>query len=144
MAFFVFLFDMVFSIIGEKGEEGIMFFKKKVTFGLTKHVGEFQLRSQNEEISDCKKEDICLFLERMFKEWDEFVVLTPPQSIERVQFIQAAQASNGIRVELGIEKNGRCELFYKIYSCDDCLVVFLDFYCEGKIPALQDYQPVKF
>lgn len=121
-----------------------MFFKKKVTFGLTKHVGEFRLRSQNEEIVDCHEEDICLFLERMFKEWDEFVVLTPPQSIDHVQFIQAAQISNGIRVELGIEKNGRCELFYKIYSCDDCLAVFLDFYREGKIPALQDYQPVKF
>lgn len=122
-----------------------MWFKKKEkTFDTSIHRDCFILRNQTQEINDCEKRDIVYFLNIMFDDIQEFVVLQPLKPIHDVQFIQAAQAKNAIEVEVGIEKEGRCHLVYKNYSKEECQQIFLDFFSEGKLPSLEDYQPVEF
>jgi len=108
-----------------------MWFKKKTTF---------RLRNQNEEIQVCQEKDILRFLELVFYDSNEFIVLEPSQKIKDVAFIQAVQYQNDIEVEVSIKG----ELYYKYFDQAQCQQIFMDFFHHKQIPDLKDFQPVQW
>lgn len=117
--------------------------EKKICDSSTYH-GCFTLRNQTEEMNDCEENDIIRFLHIMFHNSQEFVVLTPAEPIQNIQFIQAAQTKNAIEVEVSVERGGHYALVYKNCQKEECQQIFLDFFFYGKGPSLKDYQPVQF
>lgn len=118
-------------------------FKKKKSFDVVDHQGQFILRNQCEELNNCSKEDILKFIDIMINDFNEFIVLTPPSAIHKVQFIQGALVNDGIDIQLSIQKGNRCYLYHKVCNKQECIDTFIDFY-NGVIPCLDDYKLLEF
>lgn len=118
-------------------------FKKEHEFKKTKHSGQFILRNQEKEIYDCSEEDLINFLDGIYNDDSEFIVLTPPSLIQDVAYIQAIYINGKMEIQLGIDKNNKTYLYYKKYDFDEGRDIFLDFYNHHEVPSRKGYKPLK-
>lgn len=75
---------------------------------------------------------------------NQFVTITSPQLQNDVRYIQACQLDKGIDIQLGVEKNGKTKLYHKVYSKEEAVSVFKDFYNQRFIPDMSLYELVEF
>lgn len=82
----------------------------------------FSLRSQADELSICSENNIAEFLQAMFENPEEFVVLSSHENPD--DYIQAVQAKQGIEVQFPIDG----VLSTKICTREECTQMFMDFF----------------
>lgn len=80
----------------------------------------------------------------MLEDENEFVVLTVGELLHQVRYVQAAQISDGIIVQLGIEEGGQTRLVEKKCTQEECLNIFREFYDSALVHNIEMYTPVKF
>ena len=103
----------------------------------------FKLENQNGALREFRDVDIEDYLENMFEDPEQFVILTAPEALHKVRFVQACVQKEGIEVELGIEENGT-HLVYKMCSKEECIRIFLDFFEDEFLPKMDEYRHVQF
>lgn len=103
----------------------------------------FTLENQDERLIDFNDADIEDFLVDMFVSEDQFVVLTAPKAQNKVRYVQACPGDEGIELEIGIEDEGTV-LYYKMCSEEECFRIFLAFYDNTFVPAMEEYELVEF
>lgn len=94
----------------------------------------FTLRNQQEELDDFIEEDIIDFLENLYSDWDEFIVLSAEDvPIDSVSFVQAFWNDDILHMEIGIEteENPKLALYESDMPMEDGRKLFLDFF-HGK------------
>ncbi len=116
---------------------------KEVVFKKVNAQQGFTLENQDGKLTDFRDVDIEDYLADLFVTPDQFVILTAPGPQHKIRFVQACTQEDGIEVELGIEEEGT-RLYYKMCSEEECYRIFLDFYEDRFIPAMQEYKPVEF
>ena len=105
---------------------------------------EFTLENQESKLTDIMDIDIEDYLAEMFDSPDQFVTLTAPEPQNNVRYIQACTQDGEIEVEIAIEDEEGTHLYYKMCSQEECYRIFLDFYDNAFIPAMDEYKPVEF
>ncbi len=124
------------------------FLKKKktidVTFKKVEALKERKLENQDRTVTDCSRQQVEEFLQDMFDDADQFVILTVPEARYGVRYVQACLGEKGVRVELGIEEADHIRLVEKVCSKDECLNIFMEFYESAYVWDIKSYCPVEF
>lgn len=94
----------------------------------------FTLRNQEDELTEFDSRDIIEFLNLLFDDEDEFVVLSPTdEPIENISFLQAIVLEDMLHTEIGVITEGKVRP--TLYECDmtaeEGEKLFLDF-ANGK------------
>lgn len=121
-----------------KGEQN-----KESVFRIIGKQNGFKLENQNRSMKEFRDVDIEDFLKDMFVSPEQFVILSAPEALHKVRFVQACVHKDRIEVELGIEEGGT-RLVYKLCSEEECIRIFLDFFENAFIPGMEEYKPVEF
>ena len=94
------------------------------------------------EVDEAALED---YLEQMFDDPDQFIILTPPAAQNGVRYIQARRQSGGqIEAEIALQAEGGLRLYYKMVSPRECRRLFFDYLDNVFRPDLAEYQLVEF
>lgn len=94
----------------------------------------FTLRNQTAELDNFTDEDIIDFLEYLYDDYDDFVVLSAEdEPIDNVSFVQAFWNKTILHTEIGVQTAGnpKITLYEKNMSMEDGKKLFLDFF-HGK------------
>lgn len=94
------------------------------------------------EIEDPSEEELRLFLQSMYDDADQFVVLTLPEARDVIRYVQACQVPEGIIVQLGIEHKGGVSLHEKLCSREETDAVFAKFLAEGTVEDRESFTEV--
>ncbi|MDE7229772.1 MAG: hypothetical protein K2N56_04760, partial [Oscillospiraceae bacterium] len=86
------------------------------------------VRNQCEEVSADSWETVLDFLNKMFDDPEEFVVLSLAEIKHNIGFVQSAQVEGGLTVQLGIEEENGTRLVEKYCSEEECVEIFREFY----------------
>ena len=116
---------------------------KDVVFENVAKQSRSRLEDQNGRTENFAAVDIEYYLADMFKDREQFVILTAPEPQHKVRYVQACVADDGIEVELGIQE-AKTRLFGKLCTEEECCRIFLDFYDRIFVPDMSEYQPVEF
>lgn len=81
----------------------------------------------------------CLW--NMFEDDNEFVVLTVSNACDNIRYVQAAQFTHGIIVQLGIEEGNDTRLVEKPCTENQCRDIFHEFYQSSHVQNVEEYQP---
>lgn len=101
------------------------------------------LENQNEKIANICDKDIENYLEEMFMDYDQFVILAPETAINEISFVQACQVDDMINIQLGLEERNGSKLVEIYCSKRECVDIFLHFYATGRIENMEHYTPVQ-
>lgn len=94
----------------------------------------FTLRNQQEELDNFTDEDIIDFLENLYSDWNEFIVLSAEDvPIDGVSFVQAFWNDDILHTEIGVltEGNPKLALYENDMPMEEGRKLFLDFF-HGK------------
>ncbi len=107
----------------------------------------FTLENQDEVMEVESEEDIYDFYDIMLNDFDQYIILTSPDAINGIRFVQSRQINdkNGeVEVEIAVETKNAVNLYYKIFNEENGIDVFLDFYCGRFVPNMKEYKAVEF
>lgn len=102
------------------------------------------LENQDNKIIDCSYQQVIDYLYEMFDYYNEFVILTVANMKCGVRYIQAVMEKGQILIQLGIEETDYTRLVEKIFSQEECIDVFSEFYESSFVHNIESYKPVKF
>lgn len=94
----------------------------------------FTLKNQQEELDNFTDKDILGFLENLYSDWNEFIVLSAEdEPIDGVSFVQAFWNYDILHTEIGIEteENPKLALYENDMPMEKGRKLFLDFF-HGK------------
>ena len=125
-----------------------LFNRKTTTTDVTfkKVAGEaFTLGNQNGQIENPSKNDLQKYLDLLFTEDDQFIVLTLERAKNGIRYVQATFAGNELIVQLGLEEGETTRLVEKTCPREaECTDIFYRFYDYGMVEHLEEYKPVEF
>ncbi len=99
------------------------------------------LRDQDNEIVP-NADDVRKFYNIMISEPDEFIVLTSPDAINDVRFVQAVKSgAEMVELELGMSDG---ELLGRECGENEALTAFEEYFAGNYTPDLHKFAPVKF
>ena len=75
---------------------------------------------------------------------DYFLMLTLPNAIYGIRYIQACECDGLMDVQLAIEKKKYVMLVEKLCDEPECRDIFAHFFDTGKVDGLRSYRPVRF
>lgn len=102
------------------------------------------VRTQYDEMPADSWEIVCDCLDEMFEDDDDFVVLTLAEISHNVRYVQARQQDDGIIVQLGVEVEGGTKLVEKLFSEEECVEIFREFYETSNVKNVEQYTEVQF
>lgn len=94
----------------------------------------FTLRNQIAEIDNFVDADIIDFLEYLYDDWDQFIVLSAKdEPIDSISFVQAFWNKDILHTEIGVQIEGKPKLtlYEKDMPMEEGRKLFLDFF-HGK------------
>lgn len=94
----------------------------------------FSLRNQTEELSEFTDNDIIEFLNTIYEDWDEFIVLSAEdEAIDNISFVQAIWNDDMLHMEIGVKIEGKIKLtmYERNMTMEEGEKIFLDF-AHGK------------
>ncbi len=106
--------------------------------------GERTLENQDGLIIDCSYHQVIDYLYELFDDYNEFVILTVADMKCGVRYIQAVMEKGQVLIQLGVEKGEYTRLVEKMFSHEDCIDVFREFYESSFVHNIESYTPVKF
>lgn len=116
--------------------------QEKGTFDNVKPQASFTLENQNQKIADCDEVDVRRFLNNMFDNPEQFVILTSPKVQNKVRYIQACMRNEQVEVEIAIQEQ-RTRLYYKLCTKGECYAIFYDFINNEFQPNMSEYHPLE-
>lgn len=116
----------------------------EVVFGKTICNVPRKVSTQEVERSVDSWEEVADYILDMFEDEDEFVVLTVGELLHQIRYVQAAQVSSGIIVQVGIEEGEQTRLVEKECTQEECMNIFREFYESALVQNLEEYTPVEF
>ena len=116
---------------------------KDIVFKNVAKQSDFTLENQNGKTENFRDVDIEYYLADMFRDPEQFVILTAPKPLHKVRYVQACVQDEGIEVELGIQEEGT-RLFGRLCTEEECYRIFLDFYDNVFVPDMSEYQSGEF
>lgn len=117
---------------------------RDVLFQETPEQDFYALENQDGATRDADWEAVEEYLEAMFDDPDQFVILTPPAAQNGVRFAQARRQEEQIEVEIALQEEGGVRLYYKMVSPCQCRRIFLDYFRGAFFPDRAEYRPVEF
>ena len=118
---------------------------KKAEMKRVKYTGKFELSLEGcKFISDCTAEEV---LEGLRSVWDgeyDFAILTPPEAVGDVLFIQVANEDNEALLQMSVGPNGSGVLYEKCCSYEEAETIFIDFINEKKTPGIVSFKQTEF
>ncbi len=102
------------------------------------------VRNQCDEIYADSWETVLDFLNKMFDDPEEFVVLSLAEIKHNIRYVQSALVTNGLTVQLGIEEENGTRLVEKLCSEAECIEIFREFYNTTNVVNINEYSEVKF
>lgn len=119
---------------------------KKAELRKVKYTGKFELSLDGcENISDCTVEDV---MDNLRELWDgeyEFVILTPPEEVKDVLFIQVTtDGDNKAIVQMSVGPNGSGVLYEKCCSFEEAEAIFINFIKDKRTPSTITFKQVEF
>lgn len=84
------------------------------------------------------------YIQDMFEDEDEFVVLVVGELLHQIRYVQACRISDGIIVQLGIEEGEQTRLVEKKCTQEECINIFRQFYDSASVQNVEEYTPVEF
>lgn len=123
--------------------QGKEYMGKEIIFKNVAEQSRFTLENQNGRTENFEDVDIEVYLEDMFDDPEQFVILTAPEPRHKVRYVQACVQDEGIEVELGIQEEGT-RLLGRLCTEEECYRIFMDFYDNAFVPDLSEYRPVEF
>ncbi len=107
----------------------------------------FTLENQDGVLEVESEDDIYDYYDIMLDDFDQYIILTSPDSINGIRFVQSRQTNdeNGeVEVEIAVETKNAVNLYYKIFNEENGIDVFLDFYRGEFVPDMKEYKAVEF
>lgn len=103
----------------------------------------YTLENQNSAITARNVDDVRKYYDIMVSEPDEFIVLTSPDVINNVRFVQATKrgVDSGVELELGMSDG---ELLGRECGETEALSAFEEFFSGTYMPDLHKFAPVEF
>ncbi len=119
---------------------------KDVIFRDVKEQSYYRLENQDGGTREVDEAAVEEYLEAIFDDPDQFIILTPPKAQKGIRFIQARQDNDDrqIEVELALQVEGGIRLYYKMVSPSQCYRIFMDYFDNAFSPNMAEYQPVEF
>ena len=119
---------------------------KKAELRKVKYTGKFELSLDgSENISGCTVEDVLDSLRELWAGDYGFLILTPPEAIKDVLFIQAAISDdNKAIVQMSVGTNGNGVLYEKTCSFEEAEAIFLSFIKDKRTPGTITFKQVEF
>lgn len=90
----------------------------------------FTLRNQTAELDNFTDNDVIDFLEYLYDDYDEFIVLSAEdEPIDSISFVQAFWDRNILHTEIGVQTEGnpKVTMYERNMSMDEGTNMFLDF-----------------
>ena len=77
---------------------------------------------------------------------EEFIVLSAPEEINGISFLQAARYGDEdeISLQAGVMTDGKPDVMEKTASKEECLKVFRRYFKYGETPDLSGFEPLKW
>ncbi len=103
----------------------------------------YTLENQDGAIIANSLDDVRKYYTIMLEEPDEFIVLTSPDVINSVRFVQATKrgVDSGVELELGMDDG---ELLGRECEENEALLAFEEFFAGNYTPDLSKFDPVRF
>ena len=119
---------------------------KKADLRKVKYTGKFELSLDGREnISDCTVEDVLDSLRELWNGEYEFLVLTPPEALRDVLFIQVTTGDdNKAIVQMSVGSNGSGVLYEKSCSFEEAEAIFINFIKDKRTPSTITFKKVEF
>lgn len=118
---------------------------KKVEIKKVKYTGKFELSLEGRKlISDCTPDDVSDGLQRVWDGEYDFAILTPPEEVGDVLFMQVANEDSEALLQISIGPNGSGVLYEKYCSYEEAEDIFIGFIKEKKTPGIVSFKAVSF
>lgn len=105
----------------------------------------YTLENQQGSTRQVDEQTLDQYLELMFEDLDQFIILTPPCAQRGIRYLQARLDQDGqVEVELAVQVPGGIRLLYRMVSERLCRQIFFDYFRNTFDPDLAEYQPVEF
>ena len=75
---------------------------------------------------------------------DYYLILTLPNAIHGIRYVQACECDGTLDVQLAIEKKKYVKLVEKLCEEPECIDIFVRFFDTGEVDDLHVYKPVLF
>ena len=110
-----------------------------------KYTGKFELSLEGRKlISDCTPDDVLDGLQRVWDGEYDFAILTPPEEVGDVLFMQVANEADEALLQISIGPNGSGVLYEKYCSYEEAEDIFIGFIKEKKTPGIVSFKAVSF
>ena len=118
---------------------------KKVEIKKVKYTGTFELSLEGRKlISDCTPDDVSDGLQRVWDGEYDFAILTPPEEVGDVLFMQVANEADEALLQISIGPNGSGVLYEKYCSYEEAEDIFIGFIKEKKTPGIVSFRQTEF
>lgn len=119
---------------------------KKAELRKVKYTGKFELSLDGcENISDCTVEDVLDSLRELWNGEYEFLILTPPEAVKDVLFIQVTISDdNKAIVQMSVGSNGNGVLYEKLCSFEEAEAIFINFIKDKRTPNIITFKRTEF
>lgn len=106
----------------------------------------YTLRNQERELYNVTLKDINEFTNIMAEDNNEFIVLSAPEEINGITFLQASRYGDEdeISLQAGVMIDGKPDVMEKTASKKECLDVFTKYFKYKETPDLSGFTPLKW
>ena len=131
------LFD-IFKKSGKKETTDVEFEKVEYT-------GKMKLENNFDGPIDSPTwQQVQLYINRIFQNNEEFIILTLSEAVYGVRYIQACDVNGEYSLELGIETDDKTKLVEKVCDKKELVERFQQFYEYGVVNDIHQFKPVSF
>ena len=107
--------------------------------------GEWITLETPEGVSDMvEQSDIIRCVSTMVENPDFYMILTLPNALHGIRYVQACECRGVIDVQLAVEKRDHVRLVERLCTPGECFDIFRKFYDTGEVDKRWKYRPVRF
>lgn len=117
---------------------------KSYNFEVVQAESYFTIENQNGKFEVASEEDLYEYIEAVFKDENQFAVLTAPKAIHGVRCVQACLTNGKVEVQVAAESDNRTNLYFKMCSSNEALDIFKCFFNGHFVLDMAQYKPVAF
>ena len=116
-----------------------------VDFEKVEYTGKMKLENNFDGPIDSPTwQQVQLYINKMFQNNEEFIVLTLSQAMYGVRYMQACDVNGEYFLELGIETDDKTKLVEKVCDKKELVERFEQFYEYGVVHDIDQFKPVSF
>ena len=116
-----------------------------VEFEKVEYTGKMKLENNFDGPIDSPTwQQVQLYINKIFQNNEEFIILTLSEAVYGVRYIQACDVNGEYSLELGIETDDKTKLVEKVCDKKELVERFQQFYEYGVVNDIDQFKPVSF